>query len=166
MKQRRRPSDGAHLLRPDAALPRGEARREGGVTRIGAQGADGPRAWEALGAGAADAAPAEAARVALDCTALPPMEGAAFALGAALRHWRFDGLKLAPRTQRLEALRPAETPEWARLDALLPAIAWARTQVAEPGNRLTPTSFAARLRKLERHGLRVPAAISSTSPGR
>ena len=155
MRQRRRPADGAHLLRHDATLPRGEARREGGVTRIGAEGVAGPRAWEALGAQAAGAAPPEPARVALDCTALPPADGAAFALGAALRHWRHDALKLAPRTQRLEALRPAETPDWARLEAILPAIAWARTQVAEPGNRLDPTSFAERLCRLERHGLRV-----------
>ena len=155
MRQAARPSDGAHLLRPDAALPEGEVRREGGVTRIGAAGVEGARSWEALGAKAVAAAPAERRRVALDATALPPADGAAFALGAAIRHWRFDELKLAPRRQTLEALRPAATPEWARLDALLPAIAWARRQVAEPGNRLTPASFAERLAKLERHGLRV-----------
>ncbi len=155
MRLRRRLSDGAHLLRPDPALPRGEVRREGALTRIGAAGVAGARAWEALGAEAASAAPAEPRRVALDCAALPPADGSAFAMGAALRFWRFDALKLAPRTQTLEAVRPADAPEWARLDAILPAIAWARTQVAEPGNRLTPAAFAERLVALEAHGLRV-----------
>lgn len=155
MRRRRRPPEGAHLLLPDPALPRGEARGEGTRTRIGAAGVAGARGWERLGALAIAAAPLEAPLLALDCRALAPAEGVAFALGAALRHWRFDALKLAPRTQKLEALRPAETAEWSALDALLPAIDWARTQVAEPGNRLTPATFTERLRALEKDGLEV-----------
>ncbi|MBY0338132.1 MAG: leucyl aminopeptidase family protein, partial [Acetobacteraceae bacterium] len=43
----------------------------------------------------------------------------------------------------------------ARLRAALRGARLARRLVAEPGNRLTPELFARRLRRLERHGLRV-----------
>ncbi|MBY0336510.1 MAG: hypothetical protein K2X11_07845, partial [Acetobacteraceae bacterium] len=114
--------------------------------------------WEAVGA--ACMAAGEERRVALDARGLPGHAALHLAAGAALRAWRFDALRSAPepgpRSVTLLVDDPRTLAEpWARLRAALRGARLARRLVAEPGNRLTLELFARRLRRLERHGLRV-----------
>lgn len=170
IRLRRAPKPGAHALRPDPALPEGTLRPGAEETRIGAGGAAGGRAWERLGARLAAAIPPWARRPTLDARGLPPAEARALCRGAAIRHWRFAALSARPAPARLEAA--VDDPGhagFARMQAVLAGMDFARTLVAEPANRLTPTEFAARLRGLEAEGLRVrvlgPNALAALGAG-
>jgi leucyl aminopeptidase len=115
--------------------------------------------WEQTGAACATAA-GEAPRLALDARALPRPAAFALAAGAAIRAWRFDALRGKRDSGPREILlirddAEAAEPEWARTEAALRGQRLARELTAEPGNRLTPQEFAARLRRLEEHGIAV-----------
>lgn len=156
IRLRRAPKPGAHALRPDPALPPGEIRAGADGTRIGPGAADTPREWEALGARLAAAIPPWARRPTLDARGLRPAAARALCRGAAIRHWRFAGLSARPAPAPLEAaVEGPDHPRFARLLAVLAGMDFARTLVAEPANRLTPTEFARRLRALEGEGLEV-----------
>ncbi|TQF78259.1 leucyl aminopeptidase, partial [Elioraea sp. Yellowstone] len=96
--------------------------------------------------------------------ALAPDLAAEAAVGACLGAWRFEALKTRPdpeapkRLARLEVIVHDTRAAGAAWETLAPGVAgtlYARDLVAEPSNRLTPTSFAARLRALEDEGLKV-----------
>jgi leucyl aminopeptidase len=170
LKIRRAPSDGALLLRPilegGAPHPPGFQGRPGEVLElspaerwIGADGASSAHEWERVGA-ACIAAAGKARRVALDARGLPTQFAVGLATGALLRAWRFERLKSerTPGPRRIELL--VEEPAllaapWARAEAALAGADFARELVAEPGNRLTTTEFARRLKGLRAEGLQV-----------
>jgi leucyl aminopeptidase len=117
-----------------------------------------------LAAGAAGAASLLGLpRITLDARGLPPEAAATFAAGAALRAWRFDRsitrpLDDAPRLAAVDVLADAPdaaTLAWRRLGAGVAGANFARERVAEPGNDLTPTTFAERLKTLTQHGIGV-----------
>lgn len=170
LKPRREPSRGALLLRPvaegGAPHPSGFLGRSGEVLDIGplerwvgADGASSAAEWERVGA-ACIAAAGDARRVALDARGLPPHLAVALGVGAVLRAWRFDRLKSrrGKGVRRIEWLvddpDAAERP-WARAEAMLAGVLFARDLVAEPANRLTPTEFARRLRALRHEDIEV-----------
>ncbi|MDB5412405.1 MAG: hypothetical protein JWR10_740 [Rubritepida sp.] len=170
LKLRREPSKGALRLRPilegSPPHPSGFRGRPGEVLDlayderwVGADGASTAPEWERVGA-ACIAAAGEAPRVALDARGLPAQFAVALGFGAVLRAWRFDRLKSQrPRQpRRLELL--VDEPDlleaaWARAEASLAGVLYARELVAEPANRLTPREFAKRLRRLRAEGIEV-----------
>lgn len=170
VRLRRAASAGALLLRPvlegGAPHPSGFAGRPGQVLDIGplerwigADGAATPAQWERVGADCIAAA-GHAARVALDARGLPDAVAIALGTGAALRAWRFEALKSqrSPGPRRIELLQddPARAkPLWARVEAALAGVFFARELTAEPANRLGPKAFAQRLEALESEGLEV-----------
>ena len=169
LKLRRAPSKGALRLRP---VPEGAAPHESGFRGelgevlelapnerwVGADGASMPHDWERVGA-ACIAAAGDAERVALDARKLPSSCAVALGLGAVLRAWRFERRKSQggkPRRIELVVDDPAALgAAWARAEAALAGAAFARELVAEPGNHLTTTAFAHRLRKLRAAGIEV-----------
>ncbi len=169
LKLRRAPSKGALRLRPipEDGTPHasGFLGRLGEVLEltpherwVGADGASTPHEWERVGA-ACIAAAGDAGRVALDARGLPPACAVALGTGAVLRAWRFERHKSRvgkPRRIELVVDDPAaRTAAWARAEAALAGTAFARELVAEPGNHLTTTAFARRLRKLRAEGIEV-----------
>lgn len=118
--------------------------------------------WEA-GGGAGMAAAAGRAQAVLLAEGALPEQASGFAAGALLNAWRFNALrdaskdKDAPPVQvTLAVAAPAKVePAWKRAEAMLRGTLYARDLVAEPGNRLNPASFAARLRGLSDFGLKV-----------
>jgi leucyl aminopeptidase len=102
-------------------------------------------------------------RIALDARGLAPHLAASFALGACLRGWRpwtdrQSHDPAAPRLTKIDLLvdHPHEVrPAWDDARAVLRGVLWARRAVTLPSNHLTPKTFCARLKKLERHGLAV-----------
>jgi leucyl aminopeptidase len=117
-------------------------------------------AWEAAGAACA-ARGLDVPRLALDVRGLKPSQAAACLSGAVLRAWRFDALfstpaEDAPKLARIDAIVDAGVDKhWARAGAVLAGVAFARDLVAEPGNRLTPGEFVARVQALSAHGIAV-----------
>jgi leucyl aminopeptidase len=169
LKLRRAPSPGALRLRP---IPEGDAPHGSGFRGrlgevleltpkerwVGADGASGPHDWERVGAACITAA-GDAERVALDARGLPPSCAVALGTGAVLRAWRFERRKSqGGKPRRIELLvddPAALATAWARAEAALAGAAFARELVAEPGNHLTTTAFADRLRKLRDEGIEV-----------
>jgi leucyl aminopeptidase len=98
-------------------------------------------------------------RVAIDARGLPPAAAAGVAAGALLRAWRPPGAPgPAPRLARIDLMvddPEAADPAWQAAEAAARATLFARDLVAEPGNRLTPRGFAARLKALEAHDIAV-----------
>ncbi len=102
-------------------------------------------------------------RVALDARGLSAEDAARFAAGAAMRAWRFDAYVTrpeddAPRLTAIDVL--SSSPDAARLawrarSAGVAGATFARDLIAEPGNILTPATFAARLQTLTQHGIGV-----------
>jgi leucyl aminopeptidase len=101
--------------------------------------------------------------MAIDARLWSPHDAASLAAGAVLRAWTFQTLFTRPDPDRpiLDTLDViVDHPKAAReaYAALQPGIEgalFARTLVAEPGNILTPATFAARLRALEVEGVSV-----------
>ncbi|MCA3425531.1 MAG: leucyl aminopeptidase, partial [Roseomonas sp.] len=118
--------------------------------------------WEA-GGGAGMAAAAGRAQAVLLAEGASPEQAAGFAAGALLNAWRFSALHDAskdkdapPAEVTLAVANPAKVEAaWQRAEATLRGVLYARDLVAEPGNRLNPASFAARLRGLRDFGLKV-----------
>ncbi|MFH5925421.1 leucyl aminopeptidase family protein [Roseomonas xinghualingensis] len=114
---------------------------------------------EAAGALAA-ASMAEAKQGVLDARGLTPPEIGALAMGAGMRAHRLPhyGAEPPAALRQLELLvddPAAATPEIERVRAVLRGVGFARDLAAEPGNRLAPTKFADRLRRLEKYGIEV-----------
>ncbi|MBS0558836.1 MAG: leucyl aminopeptidase [Proteobacteria bacterium] len=106
---------------------------------------------------------ADARRIAIDATALPPALVAAVAEGAALRAWnparyRSRSDPEAPALAACDVLA-ADHDEAARLwnsaEAGVAGVALARNLVLAPGNKLTPRNFAAHLSRLTDAGVRM-----------
>ena len=167
---RRAPTPGALLLRPipegGAPHPSGFRGAPGQVLEatpgehwIGADGASSACEWEQVGA-ACIAAAGASRRVALDARGLPVQFAVALATGALLRAWSFERLKSrrGKRPRRVELLVDdpglLATP-WARAEAALAGVAFARELVTEPANHLTPPAFTQRLRALRIEGIKV-----------
>ena len=120
------------------------------------------RAIEAAGALAA-ARLDHVRRIALDARGLSAELAAAFALGACLRGWPQRQHRTLPEPDApcLAAIDlvvddPHDVrPAWDEARAVLRGVLWARRAVTDPANHLTPATFCARLKKLERHGLRL-----------
>ncbi len=116
--------------------------------------------WETAGAAAAAHLAAEKHAV-LDARGLTPEDAASLAAGAALRAWRFDRHRtrnLDPALSRLTVLVDAPAAAraaWELQSAAVQGCLLARDLVAEPANRLTTRSFAARLEALAEHGIAV-----------
>jgi leucyl aminopeptidase len=140
----------------------------GGLSRVVVVGLGKPTelsphiAEEAGGAAAAALAHEPAAAVAAADLSAPL--AAAFALGAALRSYRFARYRTTekpedkPRLARLTMLAadPARARDaWTPLKAVAEGVHLARDLVTEPPNVLTPAEMAERCRKLETPGLRV-----------
>ncbi len=101
-------------------------------------------------------------RLALDAKGLLPSLAASFALGAALRGWRYDALRTianedAPRLAALDLLSEAPGVEaaWEAASAAWHGAAFARDLVAEPSDTLTPQGFVDRLEVLQKAGVHV-----------
>ncbi|MCS6931306.1 MAG: leucyl aminopeptidase [Acetobacteraceae bacterium] len=141
----------------------------GGLAKIVAIGL-GPRASldakgrEAAG-GAAAAALAKEEKAVLDARLAGGAEAAAeVALGAVLRHWRFDKYRTTEKPEdkpKLSAL-PVLTEEAAKAKAafaprkaVAEGVFFTREVVSEPPNVLTPAEFAERCKGLEKLGLAV-----------
>ena len=153
-----------------------------GLARVLAVGlgkpADRPdRAIEEAG-GAAIAALARATTVAVAADALSGAEAAAFALGAALRAYRFDRYRTREKPEdkpRLAALSvltadpAAAEAAFATLRPVAEGVFLTRDLVSEPPNVLNPASFAERCRALTRLGLEVevmgPAELTALGFG-
>jgi leucyl aminopeptidase len=102
-------------------------------------------------------------RIALDASDLTPAEAADVIAGISLRAWRFEKYQTIPAddapllaavdvvTAAADAVRAA----WQQVGAGVAGANFARELVAEPGNSLTPASFAERLGALKRHGIGV-----------
>ncbi len=153
-----------------------------GLARVLAVGlgkpADRPdRAIEEAG-GAAIAALARATTVAVAADALSGAEAAAFALGAALRAYRFDRYRTKEKPEdkpRLTALSvltadpAAAEAAFATLRPVAEGVFLTRDLVSEPPNVLNPASFAERCRALTRLGLEVevmgPAELTALGFG-
>ncbi|MFM7416336.1 MAG: leucyl aminopeptidase, partial [Alphaproteobacteria bacterium] len=118
--------------------------------------------WEA-GGGAGMAAAAGRAQAVLLAEDATPEQAAGFAAGALLNAWRFNTLRDArkdkdapPAKVTLAVAKPGKVEAaWARAEAMLRGVVFARDLVAEPGNRLNPASFAERLLSLRDVGLKV-----------
>jgi leucyl aminopeptidase len=96
--------------------------------------------------------------------ALPPEAAAAFARGFRARAFRPLSLKVAPkaadrwtvRTLTIAATDPAASAAaWTVWEAIAEGTEWARSLAAEPGNRLTPATFAQRLAEFAELGVEV-----------
>jgi len=132
---------------------------EGRVLLIGAGTPRRPLDWEMAG-GAAAAAAGKAGRLAIEARGLAPGDAAAQAAGACLRAWRFTHYqeKPEPGPAALDLILDdpdAVAPHWDRAAAAVRGCLLARDLTAEPGNRLTPKEFAARLKDLSEHGIAV-----------
>ena len=154
----------------------------GGFSRVLAVGLGKPadrklRTIEEAG-GAAAAALARATEVAVAADALSPAEAAAFALGAALRAYRFDRYRTKekpedkPRLTGLSVLvadPAAATAAFAPLRPVAEGVFLTRDLVSEPPNVLNPASFAERCRALTALGLEVevmgPAELAALGFG-
>lgn len=105
----------------------------------------------------------QAERIALDARDLAPSVAAALAAGALLRAWRTERYRSrpdpeAPRLDRIDVL--VDDPDttravWSEVSSALQGTLLARDLVTEPGNTLTPATFAARLGPLRRAGVEV-----------
>jgi leucyl aminopeptidase len=142
---------------------KGEALRLDGVLhgrRVWLVGvAPGPHGLEAAGALAA-ASMAEAKHGVIDARGLTPQQVGALAMGAGMRAHRLPhyGAEPPAALRHLDLLvdnAEKAAPEIERVQAVLRGVGFARDLAAEPGNRLTPTEFAERLRGLEKHGIEV-----------
>ncbi|MGC8477848.1 MAG: leucyl aminopeptidase, partial [Acetobacteraceae bacterium] len=154
----------------------------GGFSRVLAVGLGKPadrklRTIEEAG-GAAVAALARATDVAVAADALSPAEAAAFALGAALRAYRFDRYRTKEKPEdkpRLTALSvlvadpAAATAAYAPLRPVAEGVFLTRDLVSEPPNVLNPASFAERCQALTALGLAVevmgPAQLAALGFG-
>ena len=92
------------------------------------------------------------------------LDGAALAMGAALRHYRFDRYRTMekpedkPKLAMLTIATGAATAAKAAfvpMKAVVEGVFFARDLVSEPANILTPVEFAERLKGLEKLGLSV-----------
>ncbi|WP_376087196.1 hypothetical protein ACE7GA_13425 [Roseomonas sp. CCTCC AB2023176] len=115
--------------------------------------------FEAAGALAASCL-AHDSRATLDARGRAPWAVAALATGAGTRAHRTDHLRSAPKAglDRLDLWveDPGScAPALRRAEAALAGASLARTLAAEPGNILTPRTFARRLRALEEDGITV-----------
>jgi leucyl aminopeptidase len=132
----------------------------GGVRRVVLAGAGpGRLAMEAAGAAAVSHVLREAAIVA-DLRGFSAKQAAAFIEGACSRAWRFDALRTralddAPRLTALHVVTddPALDAAWARRQAVVEGVAFARDLVTEPSNTLTPEGFIALLSRLTALGV-------------
>ena len=101
--------------------------------------------------------------ISIDARGWAPADAARFAAGAVRRAWRFDRLFTRPDPERpvLERLDvlvddvAAARAAWAKVAPGVTGAAFARDLVIEPGNRLTPALFAARLQGLAAEGINV-----------
>lgn len=101
--------------------------------------------------------------IALDARGLSAAEATALAAGAWLRSWRYQHLRTrpaedAPRLAAFElvtAEAASVAPAWARAEAVLRGVCFARDLVAEPGCTLTPAGFVERLAPLAAHGITI-----------
>ncbi len=117
---------------------------------------------EAAGALAA-AKLGQIAHIAIDAQAWPSEAAAQFAAGVVLRAWRFDRFftQLDPDRPVLSQLdiitRDPEAAQqaWSVMSPGIQGVLFARDLVVEPGNELTPATFAARLAALQTHGVEV-----------
>jgi leucyl aminopeptidase len=134
----------------------------GGDRRVVLVGAGAGRlAMEAAGAAAVSQVLRDTSVVA-DLRGFSAKQAAAFLEGACLRAWRFDALRSrpdddAPRLVSLHALSddPALDAVWARRQAVVQGVVFARDLVTEPSSMLTPSGFIDRLALLQEHGVAV-----------
>ncbi len=131
------------------------------VLLVGLGEAPSEGAYRAAGALAVARLPA-VKRLALDARGLLPSHAAHFALGAALRGWRYEDLRTQPDEDagRLAALDLlSETPgveaAWHVAEAAWHGATLARELVVEPSNTLTPDGFIERLAPLEKAGVNI-----------
>jgi leucyl aminopeptidase len=139
----------------------------GGLSKLVAIGLGKRAALDAKGreaaGGAAAAALAKEAKAALDARFAGGAEAAAdVALGALLRHWRFDKYRTTEKAEdkpKLAAL-PVLTEDAAKAKsafaprkAVAEGVFFTREVVSEPPNVLTPAEFAERCKGLEKLGL-------------
>ena len=118
-------------------------------------------AYEEAGATAATHT-LQAREIAVDLRGLRKGDAIAFLTGAVLRAWRYDNLFSKPpegaaNLSRIAAVtndRPLEK-RWARQEAVLQGVIFARDLVTEPSNILTPENFVARLERLAAAGIAV-----------
>jgi leucyl aminopeptidase len=136
----------------------GGARR---VLLLGVGDGVGAATYEAAGAAAASHA-LRAPQLAIDLRSLGKAEAASCLTGAVLRAWRYENLFSkppddAPLLARIDAITddPKLQKSWARQEAVLAGITFARDLVTEPANTLTPDGFIARLDKLASAGIDV-----------
>ncbi|MFT8243133.1 leucyl aminopeptidase family protein [Roseomonas sp. BN140053] len=139
----------------------------GPVWLLGTGAAPAAAGWEAAGGGAealrAGLGSGAPGRFALDARRLPPAVAASLAAGAVLRAWRPDATRrpdpdAAPPLHRLDVLTEDPSLALQAFEAMAPGLRgaiFARQQVFEPANRLTPKIFAERLEALDRTGLAV-----------
>jgi leucyl aminopeptidase len=101
-------------------------------------------------------------RLALEGRGLLPSSAASFALGAALRGWRYDALRTrrddaAGKLEAIDLL--SETPgveaAWHTAEAAWRGATLARDLVVEPSDTLTPDGFIERLAPLEKAGVQI-----------
>lgn len=133
----------------------------GHVLLVGVGPAPGEAEYRAAGALAVARLP-RVRCLALDARGLLPALGAAFALGAALRAWRYDRLRTRPDDDqpRLAALdllseMPGIEAAWTAAEAAWHGAEFARDLVTEPSDTLTPSGFIDRLELLEQAGVQV-----------
>jgi leucyl aminopeptidase len=101
--------------------------------------------------------------VAIDARFWQPADAARFAVGAALRAWRFHRHMTMPDPDRPLLARvdvlvrepKAAREAWAARAPAIEGAVYARALVAEPSNILTPAIFADRLHLLREHGVSV-----------
>lgn len=133
------------------------------VLLIGTGKENSPRRAELLGASMSSALSreAEAAILAEDFTG---EQVADIALGARLRAYRFDKYRTTlkadkkPKLKKLKFLTPASKDAetaWKAADAVAAGVEFTRDLVTEPANTLYPESFAERLEKLKKLGVKV-----------
>ncbi len=121
----------------------------------------GAAAAEKLGGSAAAAMAGEAA-VTIAADGLPGAEAASLAMGAALRHYRFDRYRTTekpddkPKLAKLTVATgeaAAAKAAWAPMKAVVNGVFLARDLVSEPPNVLNPVEFARRCEALTALGL-------------
>ncbi|MBB3898453.1 leucyl aminopeptidase [Roseococcus suduntuyensis] len=131
------------------------------VLGMGKEG--GAAAAEKLGGSAAAAMAGEVtAMIAAD--GLPAAEAASVAMGAALRHYRFDRYRTTEKAEDKPKLSKltvatgegtAAKAAWAPMKAVVEGVFLARDLVSEPPNVLNPVEFAKRCEALSSLGLEV-----------
>jgi leucyl aminopeptidase len=130
------------------------------VLLVGVDPAADRAAFEAAGALAASRL-LTLRRVALVAAGLAPAQAVALATGAVLRAWRFDAGRTQPDPELPLLARfdlvgdEAVAQAWAEAKPVVAAVRFARDLVATPSDRLTPKTFARRLRRLKRHGVAI-----------